>query len=63
VDALTIGKPSVIAGKWPTEAVGADLGEHRISVNQDPPPALLQFGYPIDITQVEVDVALAAQLR
>jgi hypothetical protein len=52
-----------MARKRPAEAVAADLREYRVSVYQDTAPALLQFGNPVDITQVEVDVALAAQLR
>src|SRR5215211_490723 len=53
----------MVSGKRAAQPVPPDLGEHRIRIHQHPAPALFQLRDPVDVAQVEVDVALATKLR
>src|SRR5581483_2904906 len=59
-DVLAVGEERVVPAEGLAEAVGAELGEARIGVDQHPPPALLQLRDPGDVAQVQVEIALGA---
>jgi hypothetical protein len=63
VHVLTVGRQRRVLRKWSAKSERTCLRQHRIGIDEHASPALLELVDPVDVAQIEVDIAVAADRR